>query len=210
MYFLLLKCVFLHFPIVFVVFQIYVWCTFNMYFLFYQYVFVVFPTIFAFPLYLHLFCCSFKIYFTFSTWFFVFTISICVYFVFLFYISCMCLCSSPKSLKGTAGGQRRPLTWASKKVSFTQWSGGLKGHLSIWKEPICNCKSCIYFLTPTKSHFQAFNLEPVGIFYLLIFHSFVEQTKSLMQNFSDACCVLVGLDQTSPNKIRWYSLSRHS
>ena len=97
-----------------------------------------------------------------------------------------------------------------QKVSFTQWNGGLKGHLSIWKEPICNCKSCIYFLTPTKSHFQAFNLEPVGIFYLLIFHSFVEQTKSLMQNFSDACCVLVGLDQTSPNKIRWYSLSRHS
>ena len=86
MYFLLLKCVFLHFPIVFVVFQIYVWCTFNMYFLFYQYVFVVFPTIFAFPLYLHLFCCSFKIYFTFSTWFFVFTISICVYFVFFLHI----------------------------------------------------------------------------------------------------------------------------
>ena len=38
-----------------------------------------------------------------------------------FYIPCMCLCSSPKSLKGTAGGQRRPLTWASKNVSFPQW-----------------------------------------------------------------------------------------
>ena len=156
MYFLLLKCVFLHFPIVLVVFQIYVWCTFNMYFLFYQYVFDVFPTIFAFPLYLHLFCCSSKIYFTFSTWYFVFTISICVHFVF-FCISCMCLCSSTKSLKGTAGGQRRPLTWASKKVSFPTMEWWSQKSFSHRRESYLRMQIMQILLDSNKVSFSSMN-----------------------------------------------------
>ena len=153
MYFLLLKCVFLHFPIVFVVFQIYVWCTFNMYFLFYQYVFVVFPTIFAFPLYLHLFCCSSKIYFTFSTWFFVFTISICVYFVFFFTYP-VCVCAAPQRVWKELQGGRGGLSPEPPKKSHSH-NGGLKRAFLTGENPICDCKSCKYFLTPTKSHFQA-------------------------------------------------------
>ena len=151
MYFLLLKCVFLHFPIVFVVFQIYVWCTFNMYFLFYQYVFVVFPTIFAFPLYLHLFCCSSKIYFTFSTWFFVFTISICVY---IFFTYPVCVCAAPQRVWKELQGGRGGLSPEPPKKSHSH-NGGLKRAFLTGENPICDCKSCKYFLTPTKSHFQA-------------------------------------------------------
>ena len=151
----------------------------------------------------------------------------------IFYISCMCLCSSPKSLKGTAGGQRRPLTWASKKVSFPQWwsqksfSHRRESYLRLQIMQILLDSNKVSFSSMNKNNSWAMahtmtwickliyldtwlDLGHLEILYSPPFQSVIKQTKSLAQRFSDACCVPVRLDQTSPNKIRWYSLSRHS